>query len=502
MATQNLQQEHRQKKSNYLLKTLIGLAIMLLFWLLPPFAQLTPAGMKMLGLFIMVIYFCICNEFAWPSIFAVVAMSFLVMDIYPNTAGNALYRAVELSWGFNVIIFVIASLFITYALSEVGYMSRVANWLLRQRIARKSPWAFTFAIWFVALFLGMWFDPTATLVFTLGFTKAIFEKLGFQKGEKYPAMVVIGIAFSICIAFGMTPISHPLPILALGVYQNITGASINFVTYMALGIPVGLVCFVGLLAILRFMVKPDMKKLEDADLGSLVEQNPAPMKKREALTAGVAFVVFGCWLLMGFLNVFAAGSAIAGFFNRITTLMPAIMGVVLLCMIRVDGAPLMPFEKGMRNGISWNIIVLLAALFMLGNGLAEATTGFNASIASFMRPFIGSGISSFAIMLLIMLVIILLTNVLNNIPVVMLMLSVCVPMAAELGMHPLSIALLITISGEMAFATPSAFPAITMIYGDEWTQPKLIFRCGVIVMLWCLLIMAAVGYPLARLMFG
>ena len=99
----------KTNKFSYLLKCIIGLVILAAFWLLPPFGQLTLAGMKLLGLFIMVIYFCIVNEIAWPSVLAVVGMSVLLMDIYPDTAMSPLYRAVELSWGYNIIIFVIRS---------------------------------------------------------------------------------------------------------------------------------------------------------------------------------------------------------------------------------------------------------------------------------------------------------------------------------------------------------------------------------------------------------
>ena len=489
-------------KSNYLLKTIIGLAILVLCWILPPFAKLTPVGMKLLGLFIMVIYFCIVNIAAWPNIIAVFIMSFLLMDIYPNTVGNALYRAVELSWGYNIIIFVIASLFITYALTEAGFMNRIANWLMGLKFARKSPWRFTFTLLFVTLFIGLWFDPTATLLFSLAFSKVIFEKLGMKKGEKYPSMVVIGISFSVIIAFTMTPISHPLPILALGLYQKMTSIPINFVTYMALGIPVGVVCFAGLLAILRFTVKPDMKKLEDADLDAILDRKNEPMQGRELLTVIVSLLIFASWLLAGFLNVFAAGSVLAGLLTRITTLGSATVGVSLLAMIKVGGKPLMPFEQGMKNGVNWSIVVLLAALFMLGNSLAEPTTGFNASIVGFLAPFINSGLSRFVTMVILMVIISILTNMINSIPVVMLFLSVCLPLSANLGMTPLCLALLVTIAGELAFAVPSSFPTITMTYGDEWTQPKLIFRCGVIMMVWCMIVMAIVGYPLAKLMFS
>lgn len=288
-------------KSGYCIKVLIGLTIMVLFWILPPVAPLTSAGMKVIGLFVMVIYFCIFNEFAWPGILTVAAMSFILQEIYPSTLGNAFYRTIELSWGYWIIPFMIANLFITFALTKAGFMRRLAVWIISIKIAKRSPWAFTFTIIFTSLFLGLWFDPNATVVFSLGFAKEIFTRLGFKKGDSWPSIVIIGIAFSISISFGMTPISHALPILALGVYQNMTGASINFVTYMSMGIPIGAACFAGLLVFLRFFTKPDMSKIKEADLNKVISEHPEPMTKSERLTvfitlSGVCLLAAGRFL--------------------------------------------------------------------------------------------------------------------------------------------------------------------------------------------------------------
>jgi sodium-dependent dicarboxylate transporter 2/3/5 len=489
-------------KSGYCIKILIGLAIMFLFWVLPPIAPLTSAGIKVMGLFIMIIYFCIFNEFAWPGILAVAAMSFMLREIYPATTDNALYRTIELSWGYWMIPFMIANLLITFALAKAGFMRRLAVRIISLRIAKRSPWAFTFTIIFSSLFLGLWFDPIATAVFSLGFAKEIFTRLGFKKGDSWPSMVIIGIAFSISISFGMTPISHSLPIIALGVYQNMTGASINFVTYMSLGIPVGAVCFAGFLVFLRFFTRPDMSKIKDADLNKVISERPGPMTKSELLTICIALCVFACWLLSGLLNVVAADSQLALFLNKITITMPAIVGVILLAMIKVDGEPLLNFEYGMRKGVTWNVVMLMAGLFLLGNCFAQRTTGFNDAISLFLAPFVNSGLSGFVIMFVMITVIIILTNFLNNIPVVMLLLSVGIPMASSIGLNPLSVALLITLAGEMAFATPSAFGIIAFIYGDEWAEPKRIFKYGLVMMLWSIAVVSLIGIPLARVLFG
>jgi sodium-dependent dicarboxylate transporter 2/3/5 len=182
--------------------------------------------------------------------------------------------------------------------------------------------------------------------------------------------------------------------------------------------------------------------------------------------------------------------------------MPAIIGVILLAMIKVDGEPLMNFEFCMKNGIAWNVVMLMAGLFLLGNCFAQQTTGFNDAILSFLVPFVNSGLSSFIIMSVMIAVIIILTNFFNNIPVVMLLLSVGIPTASSIGLSPLSIALIITIAGEMAFATPSAFGVIAFVYGDEWAEPKRIFKYGLIMMLLSILVVISIGIPLAGILFG
>jgi sodium-dependent dicarboxylate transporter 2/3/5 len=259
---------------------------------------------------------------------------------------------------------------------------------------------------------------------------------------------------------------------------------------------------VALLVFFRFFTKPDMSKIKDADLNKLVSEHPEPMSKSERLTIFIALSVFVCWLLTGLLNVVATDSQIALFFNKITIVMPAIAGVMLLAMIKVDGEPLMNFEFGIRNGITWNVVMLMAGLFLLGNCFAQRTTGFNDAISGFLVPFVNSSLPGFIIMFIMITVIIILTNFFNNIPVVMLLLSVGIPMASSIGLNPLSVALIITIAGEMAFASPSAFGTIAFIYGDEWTEPKKIFKYGLVMMLLSIIVVSLIGIPLAGVLFG
>ncbi len=498
---QTVKAPSKQSDRAYYLKVLLGITVAVVFWFMPPIAPLTQAGMRVLDLFCVILYFCALDEMIWPGVLAVVCMNFLISDIYPDSTTTGLYRAIELSWGFWMIPFIAASLILAFALKECGFMDRVSKWILSREIAQRSPWTFTIAWIFASLFLGLFFDPLATIVFCVGFSGEMFTRIGYKKGDSYPCAVTICMAFAAMIAYGMTPISHPLPIMALGVYQNMTGSSMSFVEYMAAGIPTGLVCFAVLILIFKVFMKPDMTLLRKADFKELVSAERRPLGLREKLTVIVCLAVMGCWLLFGLLETIAPGTSITLFCSKLTTVTPALVGVAVLALLRVEGKPLMSVEYGLKNGVTWNVLLLLAGLLMTGNALSQATTGFPALLHMILDPLLSAGLPPFIILALISAMGVICTNFLNNIPVVMLLLAACIPLAEPLGISAAAITFLITYSGQMAFAAPSSFAAIAYLYGVDWAKPKSIFKYGCILMLGCFLVIATVGYFLARIIF-
>jgi di/tricarboxylate transporter len=494
----------KPKSSTYWLKSLIGVAILVVFWVLPPFAAMTPVGMSALGIFCMLIYFCAINEIMWPCILAVMAESFMIPQLYPDYVGNSLYRSIELSWGFWLIPFIIGSFVICYALIEIGTMRRIAINVLSTKLARKNPWTFTITIWLASLLIGMFFDPSSVFVFFVSFGQEMFQRLGYKKGDKYPAMVVTGVAFCQMLAFGMTPICHALPILALGVYAGITGDPINMVSYMALGVPMGLVCFVGLCVIFRIFFKPDLSNFDNANLETVVGEKPGPMEPREKAVITVAVFVLVWWLLAGVLGAFAPGGTFTAFLSNCTNVMPPLAGVCLLGAIHLKGRPLLNIAVGMKNGVPWGTVLLLAAFMMIGNGIAQQSTGFGATVASLLGPFLHSGYSAFTIMFVVCGIAIVLTNFLNNIPINLLLINLCVPlaMAGTIGLAPLAVAIMVTYACQMAFAAPSAFVVIAQLYGEEWAIPKQIMKHGIIMMFWCVIATGIVGYLFSMLFYG
>ena len=92
------------KNTKYFIHSFIGIVVMFGFGLLPPFAPLTPLGMKYIGILLGLIYLWSLVEMLWPSIMALVAViltgQFSGAAITPKAFGCHLrfgqYRHVQL----------------------------------------------------------------------------------------------------------------------------------------------------------------------------------------------------------------------------------------------------------------------------------------------------------------------------------------------------------------------------------------------------------------------
>lgn len=72
---------NKKKKDLYYVHTVIGLAIIVIFWLLPPIEPITPIGMRCVGAFLGMVYLWSMCGTLWPSIVGCLHLAFLVMAV-------------------------------------------------------------------------------------------------------------------------------------------------------------------------------------------------------------------------------------------------------------------------------------------------------------------------------------------------------------------------------------------------------------------------------------
>ncbi|WP_094603114.1 hypothetical protein SPSIL_051980 [Sporomusa silvacetica DSM 10669] len=487
------------RNAGFYAKIIIGLVIMFGLGFLPAPAPITPVGMKLIGIFIGLIYFWGCGEMSWPSILGVVAISFYINDIYPPQGSHPLpgiFKAIEGSVGNWVVAYLIASLLLTYTLNETGIIKRLTLWFMTRDIVKKGPWTYTVALLSTVMFIGLFLDGLVTMIFFLAITYHMFEKLGYKKGDAYPIMLVIAITFTTNMAFGMTPISHTIVLIGMGVYAHLTGVPIGMLQYMMVGIPAGLAVFVLMLLFFRYCVNPDVSNFKNIDYDKLLGERPGPMGMREKMTAWIFGLVVLFWILPGFFDLFAPASPITKFLNDMTILVPTFIGVIVMCVIRVDGKPLLDYEDGFKT-IPWGVTTLITAAMLIGATLTEKTSGITDYVVSLIMPLCHYGLSPFILIATLLTLLVVCVNFANHVPLTILMLVVCIPMATTIGIDPLVLGTVFILAAQFGFCVPSSLASIALIYGDPWAMPRKVLLYGLAVMVFSIIGIIFIGYPLA-----
>lgn len=489
-------------RQTYLLHTLVGLALMAVVSFLPAPAPITATGMIVIGVFVGILYLWTFVDLVWPSILGITLSAFFINSVMEPAALHGMWTAIQESVGNWVVTFVIASLLLTYALNESGLTSRAADWFLSRRWARRSPWAFTYALFTCAFVLGLFLDLVPTVVFVIALVTVVFRKLGYTMGEKYPMVVIIGCTFLINIAFAITPISHPVTIIGMGVFMGVSGgASIGFLQYMLVGVPVGIVAGLLIVLFLRFVVRPDVDRFRTVNYDELVSEASGPLNRRQIITAAVFALVVITWILPGLVSLVAPQAGLVVYVDDLTIIVPTLLGVVLLMVLRVGGQPLLDHAAAFRT-IPWGVISLVACAMLFGTLLTEEAVGLSQFLVQALGPLFTAGHSPFFVMLVLVLAIAVLTNIANNVPVIILFVAVCVPFAGDLGMDNRAVGTLVILAAQMGFALPSALASVALIFGDPWVRPGAVVRYGAYATLVAALSIAVVGYPLARTVFG
>lgn len=477
-----------------MMKILLCVAILIIFWLLPASAPLTPVGMKVLGVFVATVVALSIVDTTWPAI--------LCIPLFALTGVMSLNDAIIGSLGSWITMFVIMSFVLTYALNKTGFTTRLTAWYMSKKFVNKSPWVFTFMLILLGALVGLFLDPVPTVAFFMTFSNKIFKEIGYTTKDRYPHMVTMALAFAINIAGAMTPISHPLALLGMGIYKKASGNDISLFQYMAYAVPIGIAMLLLMFLVLKLFFKVDLEKFEHFDVKKVLDE-VKPMQIREKIVVGVFFLVVFFWVLPGIVKLFSP--TLPPFINSLNKLGPAfppIVAVPILAILKVDDKPVVDLKDAFSNGMSWGVIFLVAAAILLGGAVTAPGVGFSEWITKNIVPMI-SGLPEMMLVLVIAFVTTLLTNFTSNVTTITLMTGLAVSLALGGGvLNPAAIALTTTFTGACAYMVPASFASIGVLYGNEYSHGGTTFKYGGIMVIVTTIVATFIGYPIAKMLLG
>lgn len=471
---------------------ILGLLCMFLGKVLPPAGGLTPAGMQVLGIFAGVLIMWLTIAIHWPSLLGIAMLA--------TVPGLSLNKLLAVSVGNSTFSFLLFTFMCTYALSKTPFVKRCAIGFICSRIARKGSWWFLISYCASVLIIGMFMSPVVLFVIYLPILDAICEELQLRNEDSLTNSLVLGQLICAEMSCGMTPIAHVFPIMALGFYSAATGKSIAYGDYMLFAVPVGLICFAALMLIFRFVLKPDMSKVANLDFDALEKTIP-PMEKYEKMVLSICVAVVIMWIVPGFLKSSFPG--IYQSFKNQGTAFPPLVGASLLCLLTLEGKPLLDFKEAVSKGVDWGSIIMAAGTLALGAAMTNKTVGITAWISQTIAPLLQSA-SAATMVLFIIAWASIQTNVSSNMVTVTVVTAIAIPLcnATNGAINTAVVCALIGMIASYAYATPPAHPAVALAIGSEKTTTGQVLKLGITMMIIAVLVTVAVGYPLGVAVLG
>ena len=475
--------------------TLFALIIIAIFFIATPPSGLSTDGMKVLGVFISVLFLWITVGIGWPSLLCLAALAFVPSLGMKTTLQN--------SFGNETFAFLLFTFMFTYAFSQTGYVKKIALGFVTSKFARKSPWRFAFCFFAAVLIIGLFMSPTVLYFIILPILEEIYNVLGLKKGDKYANMLMMGLVFCTSLSSGMTPIAHVFPVLSMGVFKSLTGSSISYGQYMLYAIPTGIIIFALMMLVFKFLMRPNTKKinLKSSQFDKMKKEIPSATQG-EKIILGTFLLVVALWVLPSLLKTSSVKWISTAFtwISSLGTAMPPLFGIIVLSILKYQGKPLININESMVKGVSWPSIIMASATLALGAAMTNKAIGLTTFLSASIAP-ITTGLSPVLLILLFSLWAGLQSNVSSHMVTAQLVPTLAVPVALASGgaLNAAAITAIIGLIASTGSAAPPAMPYVAVAGSSGWSDSTSLLKYGFLMMFIIILVATFVGYPLANL---
>ncbi len=471
---------------------LIGLAIMFLIrWLPMDLPEITPVGKQILGIFIGTLYLWTTVDPVWSSllcIFMVGASDYGAMGAVLNT-----------TFGNPTVVQVFFLMIIMNSLQVNRLSAYIGRFFLTRKIIIGRPWAFTAVLFIGSVLIAAFVGCFAPIFLFWPILYDIFQDIGMKPKEAYPTIMVILIAVGAAIGFPVPPyMSNGLALISnySTITQNILGTSvvINNAQWLMVALMYGFVAAAAIILFAKYVLRPDVSKLKNLTLEQLNKNPLPPLTMRQKMVAVVIVCFLLSMLLPSMLPTLPGMAWLSA--NSVGT---AILFMVILSVLRADGKPVFSIKENM-DSFAWGTYFLVTSAILLGGVLTNESTGVIAFLNTLLAP-VFKNMTPFVFSVVVLIVGCVLTNICNSLVIGMILQPVIATYCLTAGVNSAPIAAIMSIFVlACAIATPAASPFAAMLFGNkEWLRAKDIYKYDVMFVLIELVLVLAVGLPLANL---
>ena len=341
-----------------------------------------------------------------------------------------------------ILFLILGGAFIALAIERTGLHRRVALAILKR--AGTSSTGLLFAFMIATALLSMLISNTSTSLIMIPIAVAVLAAGGVKEGETggMAGALVMGIAFAASIGGLGTLVGSPTNAIAAGLINKQLGIEINFVNWMAFGIPVVVIAIPVCALILMRVQNIGASTFRSAAAREAIG-DPGPWSHPEKRLVPVIALVVLLWILQPWLKDLMPEKSI-------TDGSIAIFGSMLLFIIPDgSGRPLLIWKEADRA--PWGVIM------MFGGGLALAAgitaSGLAAWLGEALEPL--SVVHPLIIAACITALVILITEFASNVATASGVIPVIAGLVAATGADPWLLAMAASMAASWGFMLPS-----------------------------------------------
>lgn len=351
----------------YYIHSAICLLIMFGFGQLPPVEPLTPLGMRLIGIFLGVLYGWVFIEIVWPSLAGLLALM-LVGGMKPKQLLNSSFGDPIVQMMFFIFVF-------CATINHYGLSKFISLWFITRKFVLGKPWLFTYTFLGSIFILGGLTSASPAAIIGWSILYGICEICGYKKGDGYPTMMVFGIVFAAQVGMSLIPFKQAA-LTCFGAYETLSGGvAIDYGKYMFVALIICAVCSLGFIVLGKYIFRPDMGKLLHLDTGKLDKDGTMNLSKIQKTILIFLFLLVALLLAPNFLP---KTFFLTVFLKSIGNTGIVILLVTIMAAIKVEGKPLLNFKIMVDSGVTWGIVLLLAFVQPLSAQMASPASGYHA----------------------------------------------------------------------------------------------------------------------------
>ncbi len=448
--------------------------------------------MKVVGIFLFTIIWWATASRGYTSIISLVL--FAALGIMSPT------EIFAVSWGNRLVLMLIGAFGLSEALSITGFSRRFALWFITRKFVAGHPWRLVGMFLLANTVLGAFTSSTNACLVCLAIAEPMLHTLGYKRGDRFAAALVMGIAWTSTSSSAITPVAHSTILLMMDWLERDFAYNVSFLQWVAFGIPIGLLTCLLLLGYYRYVVRPDVSQFGSSEAAEYIRQQKVagkPFSLEEGIAAGVFAVVVAFWVLPSLLSGIAPG--VSAYFDELGAAIPPLAGAALLCAINVKNRPVLGFSSWMRDGIEWNTIALVATVQVLAASIQNPAAGINEYLVGLCQP-MGQSLDFWPFLLVTVFFVVLFTNGVSKTVPMTVVYTVMVPIAITCGHgSPVALGTTIAVAANYGFSLPSACASTALVVGSGWVPVGFMAKYGLMLIIPVTLFILLIGYPLIYL---